>query len=116
MDDDPRQQDLLAEWRTEKAEPRLTLEIDDSTGSFWSLPYAYLLGVKHSVTAVSLFFQRHRVTVTGRALRSLYDAVAKHERGYVAPRPENAEAQDGEEFITEVVVEAVDEWADERRE
>lgn len=113
MDDDSLKTDLLADWRAEKPEPPLSLELDDSRGAFWSLPYHNLQALKLSNGVLWIFFHRYRVRVRGTALRAMYDDLAMHVRAYIAPSPENAQFEDGQEYVSELHVEAVDEWADE---
>jgi hypothetical protein len=87
--------------------PALMLELRCAPGFNLALSYPYLMSVSLDATGtLTLLFTSHRVRVTGRNLRRVYDALLSHTLRYLqeGDDPEGAGGE-GDAFIGEISIE-----------
>jgi hypothetical protein len=98
-------EDLLKEWRFSAVRRGIALEIKDSGGTVWSLPYAYMQAVKAVPEELTLYFHRYRVRVRGANLRKLYEQLGFHGELELSVGEHGATGA----VIREITVESLDE-------
>ncbi|HEX8474593.1 MAG TPA: hypothetical protein VF666_11210 [Pyrinomonadaceae bacterium] len=85
--------------------PVLMLDVRGADGHRLALSFAYLMSAEFDAAGeMVLSFTDHRVTVRGRNLRRVYDAVLTHTLRFLQEEAQDANRED-ETFISEIMVE-----------
>lgn len=92
----------------------LMLDVRVENGNAFALPYSHLNFIKLEAEALTLSFSTHLVTIEGKHLRPLYEALSEHSVRYVTVVTANQDHPlENESIITGIDVAALGQCDDE---
>lgn len=100
------EQDYKAYGINRTGRPALMLDLRCLPSLSLALSYSYLMSVAFDPSGeLLLLFTSHKITVKGKHLRRVYDALLAHTLRYIQEENADYESEDAETFISEIEIE-----------